>query len=105
MHLLRLVDQSTDLGDLSWIMTVAGQLAGCQALPDPSDTQIDICRHSGKKDILWLANPSQEERFAALSLPQVSHLTDLWTGEEFKGQRVFSIPIPPISVRPLEVVK
>ncbi|MBW1809141.1 MAG: beta-galactosidase [Deltaproteobacteria bacterium] len=103
--LKRLVEQSSDLGDLSWIMTVAGQLAGCQALPDPSDLQIDICKHTGKKEILWLANPTQEERFAALSLTQVSQLTDLWTGEEFKGQRVFSLPMPPISVRPLEVVK
>jgi beta-galactosidase len=101
----QLSEQLDDPDVLAWSMTLFGRMAGCETLPDPADPGIDVAVHRGTRDFIWLANPSDQERFAAITRGETGHLTDRWTGEVFKGQRIFSIPMPPFSVRPLEVAR
>jgi len=101
----RMLELVEDEETLRWSMALFGRLAGCQAYPDPADPEIDVSLHTGASEYLWLANPTKEERFAAIADSGIGSLKDQWRQEVFTGKRVFSVPMPPYSVRPLQVMR
>ena len=89
--------------ELAKLFGAVSRLADCRPLADPGDDALDSAWHPGDPDFLWLANPTGEERSAKLRLKDAVKLTDRWSGEVFQGPGQFSLPMPPYTIRPLEV--
>jgi beta-galactosidase len=85
------------------LLGAAARRAGCRPLPDPGDPAIDAAFHAGKKEILWFANPTNDDREAVLSLNGTRFLEDLWSGEAFESGGTFRVPLRAWTVRPLEM--
>jgi beta-galactosidase len=96
----KLTEDDTGLAKL---LSAVSRLAKCRTLVDPQDPEIDSAEHPGNPGFVWLANPTGDERTAELKLKDAAKLTDRWSGEVFKGPERFSLPMPPHTVRPLEV--
>ncbi len=101
--LKNLLEQAKDPQSLARLLGAAGGLAGCQILPEPGDSRLDTAWHPGEPDLLWLANPTAEERTAKLAFEEAARLTDLFREESFQPEGGFNLPMPPHCVRPLEV--
>jgi len=102
-RIILLNDLAQDGAGLTKLLGAVSRLADCRTLPDPGDPAIDTAEHSGEPGFLWVVNPTGEERQAELQLKEAAALTDRWSGEVFKGPDRFNLPIPPYTVRPLEV--
>jgi beta-galactosidase len=102
-RIILLPDLAEDATGLAKLLGAVSRLADCRPLVDPQDAGIDSAWHPGNPGLLWLANPTAVKRQAELQLKDAAVLTDLWSGEVFNGPDRFRLPMPPHSVRPLEV--
>ena len=102
-RIILLPELAEDDAGLAKLLGAVSRLAECRMLPDPGDAELDTAEHPGEPGFLWLANPTGEERRAELRLKDAAVLTDRWSGEVFQGPEPFGIPMPPYTVRPLEV--
>lgn len=71
------------------------------ATAPPLETELHV---DGKRDaVLFVINPTAEDRDAEINLPAPTLARDLLSGEDFQGDTTLRLPVPAFTVRLLEL--
>lgn len=81
-------------------------MAGVKRIFPALDLKLETSFHmsSNRKGVLYVANPTDIRRTAAIKTGGQVRFKDLWNGEEFEGDEMVEFEIEPYTVRMMEVL-